>query len=95
VREYLYTGDRIPAATAVELGLASRTCPPDELVAQATALAQRMAAQPAGALQGTKRIVNMALAQALAGPVQAGFAAEQVTMQSEDHRLRLEALRAR
>jgi len=27
-REYLYTGDRIPAATAVELGLASRWCPP-------------------------------------------------------------------
>jgi enoyl-CoA hydratase len=93
VREYLFTGDRIPAAKAVELGLASRTCEPDQLLAEATALAQRMAAQPAAALQGTKRVVNMALAQALAGPVQAGFAAEQVTMQSEDHRRRLEALR--
>lgn len=95
VREHLFTGDRIPAATAVEVGLASRTCPAEELLPEAIGLAQRMAAQPAAALQGTKRIVNMALAQALAGPVQAGFAAEQVTMQSEDHRLRLEALRKR
>ncbi|NED64472.1 enoyl-CoA hydratase/isomerase family protein, partial [Streptomyces sp. SID10244] len=29
-REYLYTGDRIPASTAVELGLATRVTPGDE-----------------------------------------------------------------
>jgi enoyl-CoA hydratase len=85
-REYLYTGDRIPAAKAVELGLASRTVAPDELMGEAHKLAQRLAAQPAEALQGTKRIVNMYLSQALGGPLQAGFAAERVTMQSDEHR---------
>ena len=88
-REYLYTGDRIPAATAVELGLASRIVAADELLAEAHRLAERLAAQPPAALQGTRRIVNMHLSQVLGGALQAGFAAEVATMQSEDHRRRL------
>lgn len=91
-REYLYTGDRIPAATAVDLGLATRTTAPEDLMAQARLLAERFAAQPASALQGTKRVVNMYLTQALSGAVQAGFAAEVATMQSDEHRERLLAV---
>ncbi|WP_039828764.1 enoyl-CoA hydratase/isomerase family protein [Nocardia testacea] len=94
-REYLYTGDRIDAATAVELGLASRTVPPEELAGAARALAERLAGLPQQALSSTKRVVNMYLSQALAGPLQAGFAAEAVTMQSADHKARLAALRER
>lgn len=94
-REYLYTGDRIDAATAVQLGLATRVVPPEDLLDEARSLAQRLAAQPAEALRSTKRVVNMYLSQALAGPMQAGFAAEVVTMQSSEHRERLEALRDR
>jgi len=92
-REYLFTGDRIPATTAVELGLASRVVPPDDLLPEAMRLATRLAAQPVEALRGTKRVVNMYLSQALGGPMQAGFAAEAVSMQSEDHRRRLLELR--
>jgi enoyl-CoA hydratase len=92
-REYLYTGDRIPAATAVELGLATRAVTPEDLLPQARTLAARLAAQPPDALRGTKRVVNMYLAQALSGAVQAGFAAEAVTMRSAEHRDRLLALR--
>jgi len=94
-REYLFTGDRIPAATAVELGLATRTTAPDELMPEARRLADRIARQPIAALQGTKRIVNMYLSQALAGALPAGFAAEAVTMESEEHRRRLLALRSK
>jgi enoyl-CoA hydratase len=94
-REYLYTGAPIPAPTAVELGLASRTVPPDELMAEAIALAHRLAAQPRGALRATKRVVNLHLARALDAAVPAGFAAEAVTMASEEHRERLTALRRR
>lgn len=92
-REYLYTGDRIPAATAVELGLATRTVAPEELLTEARNLAERLASRPAEALRGTKRVTNMYLSQALSGPMQAGFAAEVVTMQSAEHRDRLLALR--
>ena len=91
-REYLYTGDRIPAATAVELGLASRVVPADDLLPAARRLAERLAAQPAAALRGTKRVVGMYLSQALSGAVQAGFAAEQATMLTAEHRSRVLAL---
>jgi len=92
-REYLYTGDRIPAALAVELGLATRTVAPDDLLPEARRLAGRLAEQSAEALRGTKQVVNMHLSQALSGAMQAGFAAEAVTMQSAEHRERLMALR--
>ncbi|MGY1897331.1 enoyl-CoA hydratase/isomerase family protein [Nocardia gipuzkoensis] len=94
-REFLYTGDRIDAATAVEVGLASRVVAADELLVEARKLAVRLAALPPEALRGTKRVVNMYLSQALGGPMQAGFAAEVVTMQSPEHRDRLLALRQR
>jgi len=94
-RELLFTGDRIPAALAVELGLGSRTTTPEDLLPEARKLAERLAAQPAEALQGTKRILNMHLSQALSGAVQAGFAAEAVTMRSAEHRERLLAIQRR
>ncbi|MBF6336518.1 enoyl-CoA hydratase/isomerase family protein [Nocardia abscessus] len=94
-REYLYTGDRIDAATAVEVGLASRVVAADELLDEARKLAVRLAALPPEALRSTKRVVNMYLSQALGGPMQAGFAAEVVSMQSPEHRERLLALRQR
>ncbi|WP_280296379.1 enoyl-CoA hydratase/isomerase family protein [Nocardia abscessus] len=94
-REFLYTGDRIDAVTAVEVGLASRVVAADELLDEARKLAVRLAALPPEALRSTKRVVNMYLSQALAGPMQAGFAAEVVTMQSPEHRDRLLALRQR
>ena len=63
------------------------------MLSEAHRLAERFAAQPAEALQATKRVLNMHLARALSGPVQAGFAAEAVTMESAEHRRRLMALR--
>jgi enoyl-CoA hydratase len=91
-REYLFTGDRIPAATAVEIGLASRTCAPGELMSEAHALAARLADLPLPALQGTKRVLNMHLQQ-LNAVVQAGLAAEEVSMRSDEHRSLLSRMR--
>jgi enoyl-CoA hydratase len=92
-REYLYTGDRIPAATAVELGLATRTTPPEDLLAEARRCADRLAAQPPAALRGTKEMLNTMLSRALQDALPAGFAAEGATMRSVEHRERLLALR--
>lgn len=94
-REYLFTGDRIPARTAVELGLATRAVAPDDLLPEAVRLAHRLAGQSPVAIRATKRIVNMHLSRALAGPLQAGFAAEQVSMQTPEHIAAIEAMRAR
>lgn len=92
-REYLLTGDPIPAERAVELGLATRTTDPSVLMDEAHRLAHRLAEQPPLAVQGTKRVLNMHLSRALSGAMQAGFTLEEATMQSEEHRVRLLALR--
>ncbi|MEB3021363.1 enoyl-CoA hydratase/isomerase family protein [[Mycobacterium] crassicus] len=94
-REYLYTGDKIDAGLAVEIGLASRRVAAEELLDQAQHLAGRLAGQPPEALQGTKRVVNMYLSQVLGGPLQAGFAAEVATMKTDEHRRRLLAFAER
>ncbi len=66
-KRYLYTGDEIPAAAAVELGLALEAVPAAELEARATALAQRMALVPLNHLIMMKLLCNHPLeAQGLA-----------------------------
>lgn len=65
-KEYLFTGDRIPAAEAVALGLANRVVPDADLMDEAMALAERLAAQPPQAIQDTKRALNLHLQAAIA-----------------------------
>ena len=60
-KEYLFTGERIDADTAVAIGLANRVVPADALMDEAMTLAQKLAAQPAQALQETKRSLNLHL----------------------------------
>ncbi len=94
IREALLTGDRIPAAHAVDVGLATRTVPADALLDEAHRLAHRLAAQPPLAVQGTKRIANLPLVAALAEAVPAGLAAEEATMLTPEHAQRLAGLRS-
>ncbi len=65
-KEYLFTGDRIPAADAVTLGLANRVFPRDELLPAAIAFAQRLSEKPQQALQETKRALNLHMQAAIA-----------------------------
>ncbi len=55
--EVLFTADWIDAARAVEIGLASRLCTPETLLAETRALATRIAAQPPEAVRHTKRLL--------------------------------------
>jgi enoyl-CoA hydratase len=58
-KEYLFTGERIPAALAVELGLANRVVAADDLYDEALKLAHVLASKPPHALQDTKRALNL------------------------------------
>lgn len=84
-KEYLFTGDRIPAATAVELGLANRTVPAEGLRKEALELAGRLAAQPADALRATKAALAAVVEQVSRGGMEAALLAERDTMTSPDH----------
>jgi len=55
--EVLLTADWIDARRAVELGIASRLCAPDELLPAVRAVAARIALQPRQAVQQTKRLL--------------------------------------
>lgn len=57
---YLF-GDDVPAAQAYEWGLVTQLAPAGEVLATATALAERLANGPTRALAMTKRLVNRAL----------------------------------
>ncbi|PQM47674.1 enoyl-CoA hydratase/isomerase family protein [Mycobacterium talmoniae] len=84
-KEYIYTGARIPAAEAMDLGLANRVTTADTLMTEANALAAKLAAQPARALQTTKRAFSKHIAQAALAIVDYGLAAETVELGAEEH----------
>lgn len=94
-KEFLLTGDRIPAEQAVALGLANRVVPDDRLVEDAMAMAQRLAALPPQAVQSTKRALNMHLARATAGVLEYALAAEYQSFDTEDHRRIVEGFLSR
>jgi len=56
--ELIQLGQRFDAKRAVEFGLATQVVPDKELIATATATAQKLAEKPAGALQACKRLMR-------------------------------------
>ena len=83
-KEYLLTGDRIPPHVAVELGLANRVVPDDQLMIEAVAFAQRLAKQPRQAIQETKRAINMHIQAAISMVAPFALSAESESFATED-----------
>jgi len=59
-KEFLFTGERIPAERAREWGMVNRVVPRAELAAETFALADRIATMPQFGLALTKKAVNQA-----------------------------------
>lgn len=91
-KEYLFTGDPITGEEAARIGLINKALPLEELDAAVEALAQRLANQPARALQWTKLVANMPLKAQAAAMMDAGIAYEGLSNHSEDHLLAVEAM---
>jgi enoyl-CoA hydratase len=75
-KEYAFTGDRIPAARAKEIGLANHVCPDDEVLEAAVACARRIAALPPQAVQATKRVLNLHVERSVLATIDFAMAAE-------------------
>jgi len=88
---YLLTGERIPAAECIELGLANKAYPGDKLMEEAVALAARLGKKPQQALEETKRAVNLHLQQAVLNVGPFACAAEQESFSTEEIRKTIEA----
>jgi enoyl-CoA hydratase len=85
VKEYLFTGARIPAAEAVQMGFANRVVPDGEVVKAALEFAGRLADQPPQAIRTTKRAVNMHLTRAIAGVLEYALSAEFQSFDTPEH----------
>src|SRR6516162_6664507 len=70
--ELYLLGEPFTAVRAAELGLVTRVVPDHDLLAFATATAQKLAAKPSGALRASKRLLK----QASIGEVKAAIKAE-------------------
>lgn len=95
VKQYLLTGDRIPAQTAVELGLANFAVPAETVVADATAFAERLAALPPQAIQDTKQTLNQMLRHASVNVLGFGLMAESQSHDTAEYREVPESFRRR
>jgi enoyl-CoA hydratase len=78
-KSYLFTGQRIDAATAVEVGLATRIAPAGTALHEALAAARSLAELPRQALADTKRALNSHLRRAVEPVIDFAFAAESET----------------
>jgi enoyl-CoA hydratase len=98
-KEYIFTGARIPASTALELGLVNKVVPAGEALSSALGLAHTLAELPARALRDTKRVMNLHATRALVGMLDQALACERVSVNSLEHAERttqlVEASRAR
>ena len=92
-KQYLLTGDPLPAAEAERIGLVNRVVPAAALEDEALAFARRLAEGAPLAIQYTKQAVNKLVKDALNVAFDTSTALEIVTFQSEDHREALAALR--
>jgi len=94
-KRYLLTGDRIPAAEAVAIGLATEAVPADRVLADATAFAHRLADLPAQAVQDTKAILNQVLRRNAVSTLGYGLAAESQSHDTADYAAIPEKFRSR
>jgi enoyl-CoA hydratase len=75
-KEYAFTGDRIPAARAAEIGLANHVCPDGEVLPAALSAAHKIAALPRQAVEATKRALNLHAERAVLATIDFAMASE-------------------
>jgi enoyl-CoA hydratase/carnithine racemase len=93
--EMLLTGDFTDAATAERIGLYNRVVPQDRVLAEATALAERLARGPSAALAVTKRALDHEAALGLEAALDYEADAQAALMEHPDFREAYEAFRGR
>ncbi len=92
-KQYLMTGDAVPATEAERIGLVNFVVPDDQLADEALAYAERLAAGAPLAVRYTKLAVNKLLKDAVNTAFDISTALEIVTFRTEDHQEALDALK--
>ncbi|AWK76286.1 enoyl-CoA hydratase (plasmid) [Rhodococcus oxybenzonivorans] len=92
-REFLFTGEMIPAARAAEIGLINHVVAHDELDARVEQFARQLADGPIQAIQWTKQAVNQPLRQLVAANLDLSLSLEAQSNSTEEHREGIRALK--
>lgn len=85
-KEYAFTGDRISATRAAEIGLANHVCPDADVLATAIAAAHKIAKLPRQAVEATKRVLNLHAERAVLATIDFAMAAEAESFDTPDLR---------
>ena len=85
-KEYAFTGDRISAHRAAQIGLANHVCPDDEVFPAALATAKKIAALPRQAVEATKRVLNLHVERSVLATIDFAMASETESFDTDDLR---------
>ena len=85
-KEFAFTGDRISAQRAAEIGLANHVCPDAEVFPAALATAHKIAALPRQAVEATKRVLNLHVERAVLATIDFAMASETESFDTDDLR---------
>jgi enoyl-CoA hydratase/carnithine racemase len=85
-KEYAFTGDRISATRAAEIGLANHVCPDGEVLDAALAAAHKIAKLPQQAVEATKRVLNLHVERAVLATIDFAMASETASFDTPDLR---------
>jgi len=91
-KEYLMTGELVPAPKAEQIGLINRSLPAAELDGAVDGFCERLLNGSTNAIRWTKVTINLELKRIAHAVMDAGIAYEAVTIRSEDHREAVAAL---
>jgi enoyl-CoA hydratase/carnithine racemase len=94
-KEFAFTGDRITAQRAAEIGLANHVVPDGEVVDQAVARAHKIAALPQQAVEATKRVLNLHAERAVLATIDFAMTAESESFDTDDLRTNVDRFRGR
>lgn len=92
-KEYLLTGDLIPAPRAAEIGLINYALPADALDAAVDALCDKLIAGAQQAIRWTKTLTNMELKRVTESVLSVGLDFESQSVRTADHREGIAALK--
>ena len=85
-KEYAFTGDRITAQRAAEIGLANHVCPDAEVLDAAVAAAHKITKLPQQAVEATKRVLNLHLERSVLATIDFAMTAESESFDTDDLR---------
>jgi enoyl-CoA hydratase len=91
-REHLLLGDRVPAAEAFRLGLASRVVGKPEVLAESLSLARKLAKLPAPAVREARRLLSFHIERSAAVLLDDSSRAEYECFDTAEHHAMVERL---